>query len=74
MREIRSYSGNVNSEFPENIRPSHQESWQYPKRPVGGTKVRSVIRVKSFKYSTCCDPRKVIFGEKLGYMLEHLCI
>ena len=28
MREIRTYSGNVNSEFPENIRPSRQASWE----------------------------------------------
>ena len=48
VREIRMLGGNVNSEFPENIRPSHQESWQYPKSPsFSGPKVRSVIRVKS---------------------------
>ena len=31
MREIRMYGGNVNSKFLENIRPSHQGSWEYPK-------------------------------------------
>lgn len=49
VREIRTLSGNVNSEFPENIRPSQQGSQQYPKSPFLTFEVNKIIIIIPLK-------------------------